>query len=479
MANRFATARGGSFRWYAPLLILAAVVVLGIFLLLNSSAATDRHQTAQAPPANTVTPPPVSSSAALTSFPVTTEGIHIATGWPGSWQVALTYDKGKTDDIEGARMFLTPSVRSALHSTHISHYLSASFAPAMNPKGASPEVKRFNGAHSLAWYQANHPDWVVYQCDRKTPAYYNGSFAVLPAIPLDFSNPAVMAFMATRAIARLKPGPSDGVFFDHMFFVNHFGACGVYKGGPKHPRADWTLLNWGANGESNQTYLNARLAYLRYIRAALAKAFPNKNMTITINSSPTSNGITTIPHASRYLGYIDADFDETGFVNHLGQRPADSKWQELMSGLELLNRGGRAVIISNYAPPYEIGSPQQHDLANWVLANYLLVKGTHSYVIIDGPPWAPGCPPHDACIVDLPEYHVPIGHPTATSPQIGDTNRLYTRRYSGGLAIVNPSGSQSFSTTLGKTYQDMYGGRVRSVTLSPATGIVLLNSAVQ
>ena len=42
--------------------------------------------------------------------------------------------------------------------------------------------------HDLAYWKAAHPDWVLYRCDRSTPALQYGN----PNIPFDFTNPAVI-----------------------------------------------------------------------------------------------------------------------------------------------------------------------------------------------------------------------------------------------------------------------------------------------
>jgi hypothetical protein len=49
-----------------------------------------------------------------------------------------------------------------------------------------------------------------------------------------------------------------------------------------------------------------------------------------------------------------------------------------------------------------------------------------------------------------------------------------TRDFSHGKALVNPSSSQTYTVTLSGGYLDLYGNAVTSVTLTPASGIVLL-----
>ena len=43
---------------------------------------------------------------------------------------------------------------------------------------------------NLTWWQTNHPSWLLYQCDRKTPATYWG-----PGFGLDITNPDVVDWM--------------------------------------------------------------------------------------------------------------------------------------------------------------------------------------------------------------------------------------------------------------------------------------------
>src|SRR5271166_3825838 len=48
-----------------------------------------------------------------------------------------------------------------------------------------------NFTHMVRWYEANHPDWLEYLCDKKTLAF---EFGTTTLAPLDFSNPEVQAY---------------------------------------------------------------------------------------------------------------------------------------------------------------------------------------------------------------------------------------------------------------------------------------------
>jgi Hypothetical glycosyl hydrolase family 15 len=63
-----------------------------------------------------------------------------------------------------------------------------------------------------------------------------------------------------------------------------------------------------------------------------------------------------------------------------------------------------------------------------------------------------------------------IGVPAAAKQQIGSG---WMRRYTGGVALVNPSPSVSQSFQLGGTYLTPSGQSVTSVTLAPTTGMIL------
>jgi hypothetical protein len=67
-----------------------------------------------------------------------------------------------------------------------------------------------------------------------------------------------------------------------------------------------------------------------------------------------------------------------------------------------------------------------------------------------------------------------IGTPAAAKQQIGSG---WMRRYTGGMALVNPSPSVSQTFQLGGTYLSPTGQSVTSVTLAPTTGLILHSPA--
>jgi hypothetical protein len=123
----------------------------------------------------------------------------------------------------------------------------------------------------------------------------------------------------------------------------------------------------------------------------------------------------------------------------------------------------------------------------FLLGSYLLVKGNYTYLNLEfspTPEW-------------FPEYDIPVGAPVGGIPRsISSLWRsgwgVYTRMYTNGLVLVNPSDKVQ-EITLEKTYYQAfpYGGGivpvdgdisswmmdympVKTITLMPNQGIVLL-----
>ena len=63
--------------------------------------------------------------------------------------------------------------------------------------------------HDITWFLANHPDWIEYTCDKKTPAYEYDD----PNVPLDITNPAVIDYMMQTYIYPCHPERISGHCF--------------------------------------------------------------------------------------------------------------------------------------------------------------------------------------------------------------------------------------------------------------------------
>jgi Hypothetical glycosyl hydrolase family 15 len=314
--------------------------------------------------------------------------------------------------------------------------------------------------HSLAWYQANHPDWVVYRCDGTTPAYYGTGES---NVPLDFSNPEVQSYEFQQAAQLLQQG-AQGVAFDNFSFTNYENRCGVYKNGV------WTPLGYPGLNQDNPRLDSDMMGWLQSMRAMLSQQFPGKSL--GVNMPPVLSGLR---HVEQVAPYIDMEFDEAGFTDWGDGNISDSAWQTEVASLQYLNSQGKAFDVNEIVPAPD-DADVTRDQLNWALANYLLVKGSHSYTYVyaDDDGGSTGLSGYGT-FYDRPEYHTAIGNPTSGMYQ---WQNVYMRNYSGGLVIVNPSGEQTVTVKLNQPYVDLYSASYTSVTLGPTSGILLLTPAV-
>ena len=100
-----------------------------------------------------------------------------------------------------------PSHVAAWHAKRpeavVTHYLISNRDPNQTlMQGCDgPTADRCPG---LKWYKQHRADFVLYQCDRTTPAWFRwGKSTFGPLIPLDFSNPKVSARSPSSALSCL------------------------------------------------------------------------------------------------------------------------------------------------------------------------------------------------------------------------------------------------------------------------------------
>jgi hypothetical protein len=127
----------------------------------------------------------------------TTDGLHYTivfdTPILNQWVQDRSYsiaDRGYTF-IWGGSEALLPMYRQSNPNMILSKYIPFSRFVAVL---AYPQEWLFIASYrdpdsrDLAWWQANHPSWVLYACDQVTPA----GLATDPEITLDISNPDVI-----------------------------------------------------------------------------------------------------------------------------------------------------------------------------------------------------------------------------------------------------------------------------------------------
>lgn len=309
----------------------------------------------------------------------------------------------------------------------------------------NPELGK---SHDLAYWKGAHPDWILYQCDRTTPAFEDNN----PNMPLVFSNPAVVAWQAESYAKPASEAGYDAIAADNVNLENLYGACGYYQNGQWVQRYSGQTDDpqWRADVVSWVTHMQAALHELSH-PLVLIPNFGRGNVSLSDSS------------IQQFVQHADGILDEQGFTNYGSGYVTDDKWVQLINFMKAVQHQNKPYYSLNEFKTDQLS----HDQIQWALSSYLMGKEQLATVFIST---------NQQYGSDLryPEYNADIG--TAQGDMYQD-QQVYWRKYSHGLVIVNPSSSQSYTVKLDATYVDLYGNHVsQSLTLQAHSGIILLNS---
>ena len=172
----------------------------------------------------------------------------------------------------------------------------------------------------------------------------------------------------------------------------------------------------------------------------------------------------------RRAAYLDiaakADMivDEAGYTRRCKPLFHDAEWLDRITLFRDIATSKGLIIIDQDCPEASQITPA---LADWSLANYLLIKGSHSYLAITAENYGN--------FVDFPQLHWKIGRPLGP---FAATDGVYHREFARALALVNPSASTPVTYVLGAqspwldphSHQSVRG----TVQLAPGTALVLI-----
>ena len=304
--------------------------------------------------------------------------------------------------------------------------------------------------NTLTWWQAFHPDWILYKCDRVTPAWSQG----LPMVPLDISNPDAISWQISTYANKAQQSGYTGLAVDLVGFYNGNSGCGVwvngkwvqkFSGQKSDPAWNAAVENWASTAYS----------YLHGMPVPMVLA---GNHMVT-SATPGD------PNEQQLLSHLDIDEDEAGFTNYGNGFASDTVFNNLVYWMNYAQSIGHAFFVVDKWKSTPV-SPSELD---WSLGTYLMGKSSGASVDVVGGAgygyeyWFPQ------------QYASPIGHACA---KMYLSQNVYFRKFSGGLAIVNTSPKSSYTVTLPQpSYTSIEGGTVTSPATLPAqSAMVLLTS---
>jgi len=313
-----------------------------------------------------------------------------------------------------------------------------------------------NFTHVVRWYEANHPDWLEYLCDKKTLAF---EFGTTTLAPLDFSNPAVQAYQwANWTDAPLAAG-YQSIAVDTMDLTNDWRRCGHYDGGHQWVQQYSGHLNDPA---FRHDVLGWESATYAHVHEQSATATMQVNVSYQFGEPLADN--------QQLMTTTDLLFDERGFSNYgvPPNVPTPGEWQTIVSQLQYVQSKGICYMTNGEESALTQDIPQEARL--WVIGNYLLVKNDCTYMYMSG--YTSSGAQDYGRLITFPEYSIAIGYPTSAMQKM---QGIWERGFSNGLVLVNPYHS-SFTVNLpfGK-WVDVDGNPVgTTVTLNGQTAQVLL-----
>lgn len=341
------------------------------------------------------------------------------------------------DFVWGANPQKVAAFRAGNAKTQLSYYISF-----FRDSGVFPNL---TARHDLSYWKATHPDWILYQCDRTTPAYEDGQNDI---VPLDFSQPDLIKWQLQNYALPASQYGYDAIAADNLNMENLIGACGSYKNGKWVQRysGDMNDPQWRAD---ILTWVTRMQAALHALPRPLA-LIPN----IGYGGVPITDS-----YVQQLISHIDGVLDEGGFTKYGHGYVTDADWLNAIRLIQSVQQQHKPYYVVNEIPSLTRNAMQ------WALASYLLSNEGSEYLSISG---------IQQYGEDLryPEYTARIGNPRGKMYQ---GQQVYWRDYTHAQVVVNPSSTQTYTITPNGKYTDLYGNTVaQTFTLPPHSAMILL-----
>ena|SRR5579884_4151636 len=337
-----------------------------------------------------------------------------------------------------------------------------------DPLGTDPSTAAWGFiGHTLAWWQANHPDWILYACTSagartNTPAYIPG---LKFNVPLDIHNMAAVDYQVrlmanyAHSIGYHALAVDEAALWQAFQGVPGGYGCGIYRGG------SWVQRYTGVN---DPNYAADVVAWVREAHAILTTdpVISTYHLKLIVNHPA---GKLTADETA-FLANVDADLDETGYSSY-GNYQTSNTWAFTMrtDWAVYAQQHGVAVLMNDNWGPLSVTTP----LIDYSFATYLMGNmQAESLFASSGSGY--GLEQWRA------EYQTAVGAPCGGYYADAASPSIYYRRFANAVVVVN-GGSGSVAQTAhlpaGHVYTDLFGRAVSNpMAVNSNDGYVLLTN---
>ncbi|HEY5095016.1 MAG TPA: hypothetical protein VII69_07880 [Candidatus Eremiobacteraceae bacterium] len=321
-----------------------------------------------------------------------------------------------------------------------------------------------NLGQPLSWWQANHPDWILYECDQKTIAYVSG----VNSVPLDISNPDVVNYILNLVGGYSEQNGYSALGFDLVSLKNDTGGAGNLHGCGVITAGGWVQKFSGKTVDplwdsAMLTFLSTARTYLHGLPHPLAIWGNNVPAAFTFGD----------PDETQVIGDLDVVLDESGFANY-GKYSTDSYFNATVQWATYIQSLRKGFMDVNEWQEVQLTNAE----LDYALATYAMVK--EQAAVVFAAPYGEYGEEHY-----FPQYATKIGPPCAEMyggpSYLGLGRFAYYRQYRQALALVNTSPTASYTVKLPqKTYTDVASGATVTspLSLGPNSGYLLWISKI-
>ena len=439
------------------------------------------------------------ATARTSVWPNSTDGVH----------TFLTFDSGVAiPSINRSSMRQVDFVWGSATSEgaqRIAAYAAATAARATGRVAVStyiPYAWAPDASQSLEWWQREHPSWILYKCDRKTPAWYTG--LENKNVPLDVTNPEVVRWQLVTYAAPAASAGYTVIAADMFELSNLFGACGVwerpglwkpiYSAPPTPPAPAGPCRPTGGRSTGCPCFWNMSSTECACCDSSppehccqMGKSQPHSCTKCTQAGSPDTSsdahdntrGALPIDFATAQIDWLahfrqglrefsppmalipniclhgsglrwdnpllsklrdstDGVLDEAGWTGWGAARVPEPEWSNITMHALDLQEHGVGYYSINECGA--VGSENDSDLRRWIVGSYLLSKNQAAAVYISG------VQAYGWLLPDWSELGVPIGSPLSRAPYPvcptgGSDCGVWQRQFSNGSVSVNAAAS--------------------------------------